>query len=71
MKVVWTINALKTYFSVSDYIQSEWGNTVVKNFADKVEKITAEIKRNPFMFEESEKYKNVRKGFITEYNIMF
>jgi hypothetical protein len=71
MTVIWTYTALKTYFEVSDYLQFEWGDVVVKNFGDKVAKIISEIKESPFMFEESKKYKNIRKGFITEHNMMF
>ena len=71
MTVIWTYRALKTYFKVSDYLQSEWGNTAVRNFANKVERVIIEIQGNPFMFEESKEYKKVRKGFITEYNMMF
>jgi plasmid stabilization system protein ParE len=71
MTIIWTFRALKTYFRVADYLQAEWGNTVVQNFANEVERVIRELKGNPYMFEVSEKYKNVRKGFITEYNSMF
>jgi plasmid stabilization system protein ParE len=71
MTVIWTIKALKTYFKVSDYLQEEWGDTVVRDFAKEVDKAIREITVNPYMFEESNKYKNVRKGFVTEYNTMF
>jgi plasmid stabilization system protein ParE len=71
MTVIWTFRALKTYFKVSDYLQGEWGNTVVKNFADEVERVIGEITENPYMFEVSKKYKNVRKGLVTEHNTMF
>lgn len=71
MTVVWTLKALKTYFRVSDYLQSEWGLAVVRNYADEVEKIFQSIKANPHMFEVSRKYKDIRKGFVTEHNTMF
>ncbi len=71
MTIIWTQRALKTYFKVSDYLQKEWGNKKVENFAGEVEKTTHRIKENPYMFEASRKYKNVRKGFITEHNTMF
>jgi plasmid stabilization system protein ParE len=71
MAVIWTLKALKTYFKVSDYLQSEWGLAVVRNFADEVEKMIQSIKANPHMLEVSRKYKNIRKGFVTEHNTMF
>ena len=71
MEVTWTLRALKTYFIVSDYLQETWGDTVVRNFALEVEKVIREIQKHPEMFEVSKRYKNVRKGFVTEYNTLF
>lgn len=71
MRVIWTQRALKTYFKVADYLGNEWGETVVKNFSQEVEKFIREIKENPLMFEISRKYKNVRKGFVTKHNTVF
>jgi len=69
--VIWTFKALKSYFKVSDYLQEKWGDTIVRNFANEIERVILEIIENPYMFEVSNKYKNVRKGFVTEYNTMF
>jgi len=55
MTVIWTLRALKTYFKVSDYLQSKWGLAVVKNFSDEVEKLILSIKANPHIFEVSRK----------------
>jgi plasmid stabilization system protein ParE len=63
--------ALKSYFKVADYLQEEWGNAVVDNFAKEVERVVLGIKNAPNMFEVSLKYKNVRKGFITEHNTLY
>jgi len=71
MRVTWTLRALKTYFNVSDYLQEAWGDAVVKSFALEVEKLIREIQEHPEMFEASKRYKNVRKGFVTEYNTVF
>jgi hypothetical protein len=71
MIVIWTFKALKTYFTVCDYLQGEWGSIVVKNFANEVERVIREIKENPSMFEVSKKYKSIRKGVVTEHNTMF
>ena len=71
MKIIWTLRALKTYFKVSDYLQEEWGETVVRNFALEVEKVIGEMQSHPKMFEVSKRYKNVRKGCVTEHNTLF
>jgi plasmid stabilization system protein ParE len=71
MKVIWTLKALKTYFDVSDYLQNNWGDNVVRNFSLEVEKIIREIQVNPKMFEASKRYKKVRKGFVTQHNTLF
>lgn len=71
MNVIWTQRALKAYFKVADYLQKEWGDTVVKNFADEVDKLISEIKNTPDMFEASKKYKYVRKGLVTKHNTLF
>jgi plasmid stabilization system protein ParE len=71
MTIIWTFKALTTYFKVSDYLQEKWGETVVRNFADEVDRVIEEVTENPYMFEVSKKYKNVRRGFIMEYNTMF
>ena len=71
MKIIWTLRALKTYFKVSDYLQEAWGDTIVRNFALEVEKVINEIQVHPKMFEASKRYKNVRKGLITEHNTLF
>ena len=71
MNVIWTQRALKTYCKVADYLKEEWGNAVVENFGNEVERVIREIKENPNIFEVSKKYKNVRKGFVTEHNSLF
>ncbi len=63
--------ALKSYFNVADYLKEEWGNAVVNKFKREVESIISKIKETPNMFEVSLKYKNVRKGFITEHNTLY
>jgi plasmid stabilization system protein ParE len=71
VNIIWTQRALKAYFKVSDYLQKEWGNTIVVNFADEVDRLIKEIKETPNMFEESKTYKNVRKELVTKHNTLF
>jgi plasmid stabilization system protein ParE len=71
MTVIWTLRALKSYFNVTDYLQKEWGNKVVRDFAMDVERVIRAISQNPHMFEASNKYRHIRKGFISEHNTIF
>lgn len=71
MTIIWTQRALNTYFKVADFLQQEWGETVLSNFAGEVEKILMHIKEKPYMFEVSKKYKNIRKGCINEHNTLY
>jgi len=71
MTVIWTKRALKTFFEVADYLQNEWGTTVMESFTAKAQKVIEQIEEMPNMFEVSTKYKNVRKGFINEHNTLY
>ena len=71
MRVVWSFKALQTYFTIVDYLKNEWGDNIAENFIIKVEKVIDEIRQNPYMFEASKKYKNVRKGFLDKHNLLF
>jgi len=71
MKVTWTQRALKSYFKVADYLNEEWGDKVLQNFETKVQTIIEQIEEMPNIFEESKKFKNIRKGFITKHNTLY
>jgi plasmid stabilization system protein ParE len=71
MKVSWTPTARKTYFKVLDYLEEAWTKREMKNFADKVESVLAQIIETPHMYEASRKKKNVRKGLITKHNTLY
>lgn len=71
MTIIWTQRALNSYFNVADYLQEEWGEKVLNNFASEVDKVIRHLEENPNMFEESKKIKHIRKGFINEHNTLF
>lgn len=70
MNIVWTENALRSYFVILEYLQNEWGNQVIQDFVFKTESVLSQIRLYPKMYESSESYKNVRKAFITKHNLM-
>ena len=71
MNIVWSLKALQSYYKIVDFLTSEWNETVAKNFIIEVEKVIDEIRQNPYLFESSKRYKNVRKGFISKHNLLF
>lgn len=71
MKISWTPTARLTYFKLLEYLSNAWTLKEVENFIYKTENTIAQITDNPYMFKASKKIKNVRKGFITEYNSLY
>jgi hypothetical protein len=71
MKVSWTPTARITYFSVIAYLEKAWTKKEIQSFVDEVEKVIGQIIIDPYMFEQSRKKKNVRKGFVTKYNTLY
>ena len=71
MKVSWTPTARKTYFNVLDYLFEAWTKKEIENFVQETERVLNAIIKNPYMFKASRKKKNVRKGFVTEYNSLY
>lgn len=71
MKIVWSNQARKDYFTVLDYLYENWGINEVKTFVKKTEDILKVIKKYPQTFIESSKKRNVCKGFVTKHNSVF
>ena len=71
MKIFWTPQARHTYFKVLDHLEKTWTEREIQNFINEVDNILNQIKRNPGMFEESKKMKNVRKGFVSKHNTLY
>ena len=71
MKISWTPAARETYFNVLEYLEQAWTEKELHNFIIEVEKLLAQIAKNPEMFQASRKKKNVRKGFITKHTTLY
>lgn len=71
MKISWTPTARDTYFEILEYLEKSWTEKEVHAFAEKVEKVISLIAENPSMFKASEKYRNIRKGFVTKHNAIY
>jgi plasmid stabilization system protein ParE len=71
MKILWTPTARRTYFEVLEHLEKAWAEKEIQNFINEVDHLLEKINRNPEMFEESRKMKNVRKGFVTKHNTLY
>jgi plasmid stabilization system protein ParE len=71
VKIRWTPTARLTYFKVLEYLSKTWIIKEVESFIHETEHTIAQIAENPYMFKASKKKRNVRKGFITEYNSLY
>jgi len=71
MKILWTPTARRTYFEVLEHLEKAWAEKEIQNFINEVDHLLEQINRNPEMFEESRKMKNVRKGFVTKHNTLY
>lgn len=71
MKVRWTSTSKVTYLDVLSYLDENWTKRELQNFVDTVEKVISQIVAEPYMFEASNKKKNIRKGFVTKYNTLY
>lgn len=71
MKISWTPTAHLTYFKVLEDLSKVWTIKEVESFIYKTEHTIAQIAETTYMFKASKKKRNVRKGFITEYNSLY
>ena len=46
MQVFWSLKALQTYFTIVDFLKSEWNEHVAQNFIIEVENVIDEIRKN-------------------------
>lgn len=48
-KIVWTPGALQSYLEIMDYLQKQWSEREVKNFAQLVEKRISTLSQQPYL----------------------
>jgi plasmid stabilization system protein ParE len=67
MKVIWSPRASNDYLSVLEYLQKEWGDTVVQSFVKRVNDILNVIAMNPQIFIASLKRRDIRRCIVTRH----
>lgn len=66
MKVIWTGKAKISFSKILEYLNENWTQREIDNFADETRKVIFQIRQNPFMYIASKKNKNIRKGFVNK-----
>lgn len=71
MKVVWTLEAERSFNAILDYLMLFWTDKEVLAFIDKVDRTIYSIAKQPEMFKVSDFDSQSREGFITKHTTMF
>lgn len=71
MKVVWTLEAEKSFLAIIDYLLNRWTATEAGVFIDLVEATIDKITDHPEMFKPSQYDPESREAFLTKHTTMF
>ena len=71
MEIIWSAKAKITFFSVIDYLNSNWTKKEMLQFYQRTHITLNAIKKNPDIFPASSKNKEIRKGIIDKNNSFF
>jgi hypothetical protein len=66
----WTAEVVKTYEAIILYLQNEWSDKEVTEFANRVNRLLITISNHPYLFKAS-KYRSIRKAVIGKQNTLF
>jgi plasmid stabilization system protein ParE len=69
--IIWSGLSVKDFESILDYLQSQWGENVMNQFIEVVDKLILQISINPKQFPFIHKSKKVRKCVLNKYNTLF
>ena len=71
MEVVWSAKARVTYFRILDYLDQNWTKKEIIQFNERTQLVIGAILKNPGIFPDSDKKKNIRKALIDKNNLLF
>lgn len=67
--IIWTPEAEKTLDDIIDYIDQHWSQKEVRNFIERVDRVTDHISRHPLSYRSAGK-EDVREALITKQNLL-
>lgn len=71
MIIEWSPLAREEYFSLLDYLSTEWGSTVTLNFIKRVEHVLEHISNHPEMYPATEHRKAVRRCVVSKQTTLY
>ena len=70
-KILWTDNSLKELHKTVEYLEKHWTEKELINLATNLEKTLNLISQNPYLFQESDIKKGVRRVVILTLNSLY
>jgi plasmid stabilization system protein ParE len=70
-KILWTDHALSELESTYQYLEANFTERELSNLSKEIENVTYLISINPYLFQESEFKKGVRKAVVMKFNTMY
>jgi plasmid stabilization system protein ParE len=70
-KILWTDNALKELQKTVEYLEEHWTEKELKNLSTNLEKTLNLISQNPYLFQESDFKKDVRRVVVLTLNTLY
>ena len=70
-KIIWTDHALSELKQIIDYLEKNWTEKELKNFANELDHTIELISKNPTLFQVSKIKPGVRKAVILKYNSLY
>jgi len=70
-KILWTDHALQELNTIIAFLEIYWTEKELQKLAIHLEKTLALISQNPYLFQESNEKKNVRRAIILKLNTLY
>lgn|SRR5690606_27731233 len=70
-KILWTDHALTELQNTIEYLEKNWTEKELRNFAHELDHIMELISKNPYLFQTSKEKKDVRRAVILTYNSLY
>ena len=70
-KILWTDHALSELKNTIEYLEENWTKRELKNFSQELDHTIELISKNPELFQNSKKKKNVRRAVVARFNNLY
>jgi plasmid stabilization system protein ParE len=70
-RILWTDNALSELSETIEYLEENWTEKEIENFANELEHTIELISKSPEMFQSSKKKKGIRRAVVMNLNSLY